>query len=490
MDSVITRFVTRLKRSGLSIAPSETMDALRALAHAGLADRETVRTVLCSTLIKDTRDIPLFDEQFDAFFRLPHFRRATAPEQSDEEQPLSLEWAPGEDSATPEQADAAAQADVTFDPTKLGEMFNPAHDPDGINFAALAQQLVLQRSQEQLDEALKPVYQVQSRAAPPGAQPGTLSLEQALAEVDLDLVRTAIAELLDDLQALEIDAALLDQLTSQIDALQAQLPALVASYLRSNLPQHQDDPADPSGYDYRFTEDEQRAMTEIIQRLGRQMRGALAHRRTVDYTGRINVAQTIRSSMKYDGIPFVPVLARRQDERPRLVVICDISLSVRHTARFMLHLLYSLQALFTRVRSFVFVSDLAEVSALFERLPLDTAIGQVFSGAVIDPDANSNYGRALELFYEQHRGAITPRTTVLILGDARGNRNPPNAWVLEALRRRARQLIWLTPEARGTWQLAGSDMPTYAPICHRVEVVRNLDQLGEVAADLGRMLSR
>jgi len=184
------------------------------------------------------------------------------------------------------------------------------------------------------------------------------------------------------------------------------------------------------------------------------------------------------------------VLARRRDERPRLVVICDISLSVRHTARFMLHLLYSLQALFTRVRSFVFVSDLAEVSSLFERLPIDAAIGQVFSGAVIDPDANSNYGRALELFYEQHRGAITPRTTVLILGDARGNRNPPNAWVLEALRRRARQLIWLTPESRGTWQLAGSDMPTYAPICHRVEVVRNLDQLGEVAADLGRMLSR
>ena len=185
----------------------------------------------------------------------------------------------------------------------------------------------------------------------------------------------------------------------------------------SDLPQYRDDQAEPGGYDYRFTEDEQRAMTEIIQRLGRQMRGALAHRRTVDYTGRINVAQTIRSSMKYDGIPFVPVLARRQDERPRLVVICDISLSVRHTARFMLHLLYSLQALFTRVRSFVFVSDLAEVSALFERLPLDTAIGQVFSGAVIDPDANSNYGRALELFYEQHRGAITPRTTVLILGE-------------------------------------------------------------------------
>jgi hypothetical protein len=75
---------------------------------------------------------------------------------------------------------------------------------------------------------------------------------------------------------------------------------------------------------------------------------------------------------------------------------------------------------------------------------------------------------------------------VIILGDGRGNRNPPNEWVLENIRRRARELIWLNPESRGSWTLGGSDMLLYEPICHRVEVVRNLTQLGKVAEDLLR----
>ncbi|NJN46246.1 MAG: VWA domain-containing protein [Candidatus Competibacteraceae bacterium] len=181
------------------------------------------------------------------------------------------------------------------------------------------------------------------------------------------------------------------------------------------------------------------------------MRGARSYRRYVSNRGRISIAHTLRKNMVYEGIPFDPVLTSRRDEKPRLVVICDVSLSVRNTARFMLHLLYSLQSLFEQVRSFAFVSDLVDVSQYFEQLGLAEAIGTVFSGELLDVDANSNYGRALEIFCQRHLAVVTPQTTVIILGDGRGNRNPPNAAALEAIRLRTKQLIWLSPEPRGSW---------------------------------------
>ena len=167
-------------------------------------------------------------------------------------------------------------------------------------------------------------------------------------------------------------------------------------------------------------------------------------------------------------------------------MICDVSLSVRNTARFMLHLVYNLQSLFDRVRSFGFVSDLVEVSAHFERQSIDEAIGAVFDGGLLDTGADSNYGRALALFHDRYLAAVTPQTTAIILGDGRGNRNPPQVWALEGIRRRAKQLIWLSPESRRSWTLGSCDMSLYEPVCHHTEVVRNMQQLGRVTEEMLR----
>jgi hypothetical protein len=169
-----------------------------------------------------------------------------------------------------------------------------------------------------------------------------------------------------------------------------------------------------------------------------------------------------------------------------LAVLCDVSLSVRNTARFMLHLVYNLQSLFDRVRSFAFVSDLVEVSAYFEQQNIDEAISTVFNSGLIDADADSDYGRALSLFHNRYLSAVTPQTTVIILGDGRGNRNPPRVWALEGIRRRAKQLLWLSPESRGSWPMGSCDMPLYEPVCHHTEVVRNLRQLGQITEKLLR----
>jgi hypothetical protein len=175
-----------------------------------------------------------------------------------------------------------------------------------------------------------------------------------------------------------------------------------------------------------------------------------------------------------------------RDEKPRLVVICDVSLSVRNTARFMLHLLYNLQSRFGQVRTFAFVSDLVEVSGCFAQQGIDEAISTIFNGGLLDTEVDSNYGHALSQFHRRYLGAVTRQTTVIILGDGRGNRHPPQVWALEDIRRRAKQLIWLSPESRPSWSLGSCDMPLYEPVCHHTEVVRNLQQLGRVTEDLLR----
>ncbi|NTU82501.1 MAG: VWA domain-containing protein, partial [Chloroflexales bacterium] len=487
MDAVVNRFIHVLKLNGLRISPAETIDSLRGLAFSALADRETVRVILGCTLIKDTRDLPLFEHLFEAFFTLPelahdHGHHHDHDHSHDEPgEPTRIALQPDEPGVNQNEHTHDEPSDVRdyFDPEKMVSMFNLHREPNRLSLSSLSQHLILNRNKGLLDLVMKRLtHHLRTRRVRNVASPGELNFGAAIEELELDLIAGAAEALQADLADMDVDEALLERLAQQIDGVIANLPELLKGYierelaLRGNEAMAHELEHLKGAYDYRFNEHERRQMEEIVRRLGRQMRGALSSRRTTSTTGRINLSRTLRGNLKYDGVPFHPVLANRRNERPRLVLICDVSLSVRNTARFMLHLVYSLQSLFSKVRSYVFVSDLAEITAEVERSSLDEAIGRVFSGEVIDTDENSNYGRALEIFYERHLAAVTGRTTLIILGDGRGNYSQPNAWVLEELRRRCKQLIWLTPEARASWQLGGSDMPTYAPICHRVEVVR------------------
>ena len=124
------------------------------------------------------------------------------------------------------------------------------------------------------------------------------------------------------------------------------------------------------------------------------------------------------------------MLRKRREGRPRVVLLCDVSLSTRNLARFWLHLIYQMQSLFSKVRTFVFVAEIAEVTQLLEEHTMRRAVDEVFSGRVIDADVNSDFGKAAEQFVGEHLSTINHRTTVVILGDGRNNGKPP---IVEAL---------------------------------------------------------
>ena len=179
-------------------------------------------------------------------------------------------------------------------------------------------------------------------------------------------------------------------------------------------------------------------------------------------------------------MPFRIVFDRKRKDKPQVMVLCDVSDSVRNVSRFMLQFVYSLQDLYSKVRSFIFVADIGEVTQLFEEH--DDQPG-ARGGA-----ARQRHQRLRPLglragvpsFHRDHLAAVNKRTTVIVLGDARNNYNLPHEWVLKDVQQRAKQVIWLNPENRMTWGFGDSEMDRYAPYCTMVEECRNLNQLYRV----------
>lgn len=304
-----------------------------------------------------------------------------------------------------------------------------------------------------------------------GGQPGDISQQQGT-KVDADLsvaqqdallgwLNSEEDRLSESEQGTEDDAAALRRrLTGVLD----NLPELLKAHLEKLLAIEQrivegHDDAERVAEVDRANESERMQLEESLRRLAKSLHGALTHRRRVSPRGRIDSARTMRKNMRYDGVPFSPVTVQRREDKPRLVVLTDVSLSVRATARFTLHLVHGLQDLFGQVRSFAFVADLVEVTDLFADHPVEHALGLIFGGDQLDVDANSHYGLAFGQFLEDHGSAVTRRTTVLVLGDGRGNGNDPNMEAFVEITRRARETIWLTPEPRYSWGWVAATCP-------------------------------
>jgi len=223
-------------------------------------------------------------------------------------------------------------------------------------------------------------------------------------------------------------------------------------------------------------EEVRRAVRRFVHRL----RGSARVRARHAQRGALDVRRTLRQGTRTWGVPVELSRTRRRRRRPKLIVLCDVSDSVRAAASFLLEFAYAAQELFERTRSLVFVSDIGEMTGLFAREKPALAIARAWrGGGVVRASDNSNYGRALRTFEAQHLRAIDSRTIVVILGDGRTNYQDAAPEVLDRIRARARALVWLCPEARGKWTEGDSAMLRYAPKCTAVYEVT-------CAADLER----
>ncbi len=232
---------------------------------------------------------------------------------------------------------------------------------------------------------------------------------------------------------------------------------------------------------YHLTEEEIRKMREVVERLAQKIKNIMSIRRRRLRKGKLDLRQTLRRNMPHGGVPFDLIFKHRKKDRPKLVILCDVSSSVANVSRFMLQFVYSLQEAFTKIRAFVFVAELGEVTRIFQEKDINEAIEEALEGGdVINVYTRSNFVYAFHYFWQNHLSAIDKRTTVLILGDARNNYNDPRAWCLRDIHNKAKNVVWLNPESPSAWGFGDSVMNKYVPYTDVADECRNLRQLTAV----------
>ena len=499
MERSLHRFVRLLRLRGVRVSVTEALDAMRAAAqHGALADRETLRCVLRVALVKDRRDQEIFDEVFDRYFGLepvarpgPHGHGHGHEDLRDQGSAESFTISP-ELSQTPRQGHShGTPADIRdyFRPEDLATAYNLHQEANKVDLASMTDELMLARERGRTALSGPRVQLDTSRlhgAGLPGrliTSPGT-RLDAGLTVAE----EQALLGWLEDPDAVDVPAGDLAAPAGEPGGEIADLAELLKRHLAALAAMDRQAIESPerrgSGHRIVVGEAERYRLEETLRRLARTMPGALTHRRTVAGRGRVDPARTMRANMRFDGIPFRPVTVARREDKPRLVVLADVSLSVRRTAAFTLYFVHGLQRLFGQVRAFAFVADTVEVTDLFAEHPVERALDLVVGGDVLDVDADSDYGAAFGRFREEYPEIVTRRTTVVILGDGRGNGHDPNLEAFEDIARRGRQVIWLTPERRTMWRLGRCDLPRYAEFCDRVDVVRDLDGLDRATEDI------
>lgn len=506
MDDAIHRFVRLLRLHGLRVGISEAVDASRAAAAPGiLGDRDLLRCALRVSLVKDRRDEPEFDRVFDRFFQLrPVIDTAGDQGHNHAHDDLSDEglleqFVLSEDAGTrPDQGHSHGKPqDIRefFDPEDLARQYNLHQEANKLDLASTTDEIVLSADAPGSREQAARVQLDTARLHNPGT-PGKLA-ETRGARLDVELTvaeELALLAWLDDQvdgdtgAGLDPDdiAALRAALSGLLDGLPAALQRHLEELLATDASIESREMA-ARAVD-RVGEAERASLEDALRRLIHGLHGAPRSRRKESARGSVDGSRTMRHNLRYDGVPFRPVTVAKVADRPRLLLLADTSLSVRSAARFTLQLVHGLQSMVAHVRTFAFVADLVEVTDLFAEHPLEEALSLTVAGlpagGVLDVDADSDYGSAFRAFLEEYGGGINRRTTVIVLGDGRGNGNDPGLAAFEEIARRARETVWITPEPRYSWGLGSCDLPAYAAHCDRVHVVRDLAGLDRITGEL------
>jgi uncharacterized protein len=425
-----------LRQGGVPVAVSDDLDASRAAAAVDLLDRNQLRAALAATMIKSPGYRPLFDTLFDVYF------------------PARLGEGIG---------------------GGLGERPVEAFLDDLVEAVAAGDDAALRRLAREAVASFGRVtgrdgspsyfgYRIYRQINPAGV------LRRLLAGAGDDLDPLTLQLLRDDFETRlrrfreDVDAELRQRQAER------RSPDEVGRTLARPLPEEVDF--------LRVSAEEQAEMRRAVRPLARRLAVRLAVKRRRGRSGRLDARRTMRRSLDTGGVPVDPVFRRRRPHRPELVLLCDVSGSVAAFARFTLLFSHALQGQVSRVRSFAFIDTVDEVTHLFADGDVSDATRRLAEQArVVWLDGHSDYGHAFERFLTTYADAVTPRSTLLVLGDARNNYRATSAWALAELHRRARRLYWLNPEPRQQWGTGDSVTGEYGRHADAMVECRNLRQL-------------
>ena len=479
MLDLLGDFIAELRAAGIPVSMSEHVDAARAVEVIDLGDRSQVRGSLAATLVKDGDHLPVFYTAFDVFF-------------------ATRSWKSAEDLLDPEGLDAVEMASEgaagSPGPGERRGLGGGSSSLSAQELAELLYRALLDGDGDSLREAAGEAVSRYAGMEPGRPVGGTYYLYRTLRSLDLESLEQRLSQEAFDRGPTSDELAQRlsrDEARHLIERLKAEIERVIRERLVDDrgaqaLAKSVRKPL-PEDLDVMHANREEMAQLErALRPLSRKLATRLARKRRRRHRGPVDLRSTVRRSLSTGGVPIDLRFKPPRPSKPEIIVIADISGSVASFARFTLHLVHAISSQFSKVRSFVFVDGLDEVTSLFEGAddPSD-AVARINSEAdVIAFDGHSDYGRALLTFHEHYADAVTRRTTILILGDARNNYHQAHAEVLADLRYRAKALYWLNPEPTSYWNSGDSIVNQYAPYCDRVIECRTLRQLEAFVGEL------
>ena len=479
---LLNGFIAELREAGLPVSLTENLDAMEALRHIPIEDREAFKYALAATLVKNNAHWRAFETVFEVYFSL----RGT-------------QYALDDDSL---EQDLADLLDDERDGVGEGGSGQSGSGGGQALSAEELQELLFQAMMKG-DEALMRAIARQAVKRFAGMEPGrpvggTYYLYRTLRNLDLeglmermmDQSREQAGKDGEEMTPLE-ERLEKDEYEHRIESLKKEIEAEIrrrlvadrgieamAKTLRKPLPEDVDF--------MHASREEMVGLRKALIPLTRRLAVRLARKRRHNRRGPLDFRRTVRASLSYGGVPAEPKFRHPRPHKPEIFVIADISGSVAAFARFTLMLVYAISGQFSKVRSFVFIDGIDEVTSYFEGVEdVTEAVHRVNTEAdVVWVDGHSDYGHAFEVFWNKWGKEIGPKTTVMILGDARNNYHASQSWVVKEIQHRARHVYWLNPEPRSYWDTGDSIVGDYGAHCDGVFECRNLRQLEKFVENL------
>ena len=457
MEARILDFIKGLRGRGVSVSTAESIDALGAVAVVGLDDPALFKAALKTAVVKRNKDTPVFEELFPLYFygldsgedaqalddellaRLEEQLRGFAQEREmNPLMPLVLSGRGGEWESFIRMAagdvgtsQLATRMQVGMYTRRIFETFD-------------------------WDEIARELREFMDHLREEGWSEEELQLVEEAFEANRDALRKQVRRYVEREQARNADKV---PSTERVERLM-------------NRPL--------SGLD----EFELQQMRKAVDILAKKLRNKINLREKQLKRGKLDVKATLRKNMQHGGVPFELKLKHKRMEKAELMVLCDISSSVARVSQFMLQFVYTIQDCLAKVRSFVFVDDLGEVTEFFHDEDIQKGVRRALSEADISYNARSDFGEVFRSFCEQNLQDVGYRTYIMVIGDARNNYNDPGIRALESIRDRAKGIIWLNPETKPFWDTGDSVMGEYVPYCKEVRVCRTLKDLEDTVSSL------
>lgn len=468
MLDLMSGFIIELRNAGIPVSLTENLDAMAAVKEIPIEDREAFKYALAATLVKSHNHWRAFETMFEVYFSLRGPEYAIVGDGNER------------------RGDVAS-----LPPGRSGDGTGSGHSLDGLTPEELAQMLMqalMNGDQSMMRTLARQAVQRFAGMEPGRPVGGTYYLYRTLRNLDLDSMMDKLLQARrnradDPLTSLE-ERLERDEFQGRMEEFRREVeaeirrrlvadrgPEAMAKTLRKPLPE-----------DVEFmhaSRDEMQNLKKALGPLTRKLAARLARKRRHGRRGPLDFRSTVRHSLSYGGVPADPKFKLPRPAKPELMVIADISGSVAAFARFTLMLVYAIQGQFSKVRSFVFIDGIDEVTDYFKSTDdVSEAIHRVNTEAdVVWVDGHSDYGHAFEVFWQRHGRDINAKTTVLLLGDARNNYHASQSWVVKEIHQKCRHVYWLNPEPRSYWNTGDSVVGEYGAHTDGVYECRNLRQL-------------